>query len=336
MRHVCTSLLFIMIHVSSRIVSPFLFQQQTQFQPFRRPFTIRRRLRCRRLSSSSLHHHHNKVNNSIYYEEKQSKSIIEKYKISPPKDLYRPYFPIYYNDVYEVPLPPKHRFPMSKYRQVRERVQQSIQNTSSSSHTTTADRFQKENQHSVQTEFIVSPLISQKDLETTHCPKYIQRYLLGDQTDDELRNVGFPWSLEGVNRSLSSTGGTVAAAVSLCLAKKEQGRILKKEGQQNHKNNCIDNHGDQKKEYERLSKKKFGSLFAAHIAGGTHHAFHDRGEGFSVFSDIAVAANVVLRDFPDVVKRVLIIDLDGMYHFEVILFVRHCTKYFHLTFHCDG
>ena len=30
-------------------------------------------------------------------------------------------------------------------------------------------------------------------------------------------------------------------------------------------------------------------LFAGHIAGGTHHAFRDRGEGFCVFSDIAVS-----------------------------------------------
>ena len=34
--------------------------------------------------------------------------------------------PIFYNDVYEVILPPNHRFPMQKYRQVRERVQNRI------------------------------------------------------------------------------------------------------------------------------------------------------------------------------------------------------------------
>ena len=40
-------------------------------------------------------------------------------------------------------------------------------------------------------------------------------------------------------------------------------------------------------------RKKLGPLFWAHVAGGTHHAFHNYGEGFSLFSDIAVAANVV-------------------------------------------
>lgn len=32
-----------------------------------------------------------------------------------------------------------------------------------------------------------------------------------------------------------------------------------------------------------------GPLIAGHIAGGTHHAFWNRGEGFCVFSDIAVS-----------------------------------------------
>jgi hypothetical protein len=35
-------------------------------------------------------------------------------------------FRVYYNDVYEVQLPPKHRFPMKKYRLVRERIQRQI------------------------------------------------------------------------------------------------------------------------------------------------------------------------------------------------------------------
>ena len=33
---------------------------------------------------------------------------------------------LFYNDVYEVKLPPKHRFPMGKYRKVREKVQNKI------------------------------------------------------------------------------------------------------------------------------------------------------------------------------------------------------------------
>ncbi len=37
-----------------------------------------------------------------------------------------PFFPIYYNDVYEVNMPPGHRFPMGKYRKVREAVQAKV------------------------------------------------------------------------------------------------------------------------------------------------------------------------------------------------------------------
>lgn len=44
------------------------------------------------------------------------------------------------------------------------------------------------------------------------------------------------------------------------------------------------------------------------IAGGTHHAFADRGEGFCVFNDFAITANVLLKN--NVYKRILIVDLD--------------------------
>src|SRR5712691_7284839 len=35
---------------------------------------------------------------------------------------------------------------------------------------------------------------------------------------------------------------------------------------------------------------------ASNLAGGSHHAFADHGEGFSVFNDIAVAIRVLQRD----------------------------------------
>ena len=47
---------------------------------------------------------------------------------------------------------------------------------------------------------------------------------------------------------------------------------------------------------------------AANLAGGTHHAFADRGEGFCVFNDVAVAARVLQRD--ELSGRIAIIDLD--------------------------
>lgn len=47
---------------------------------------------------------------------------------------------------------------------------------------------------------------------------------------------------------------------------------------------------------------------AMNIAGGTHHAYADRGEGFCVLNDFAIAANLLLKE--GTVKQVLIVDLD--------------------------
>ncbi len=47
---------------------------------------------------------------------------------------------------------------------------------------------------------------------------------------------------------------------------------------------------------------------ALNVAGGTHHAFADHGEGFCLLNDVAVAANALLHE--GLVKQVLIIDLD--------------------------
>lgn len=47
---------------------------------------------------------------------------------------------------------------------------------------------------------------------------------------------------------------------------------------------------------------------AMNIAGGTHHAFADRGEGFCLLNDIAVASNYLLDK--GLAQRILVIDLD--------------------------
>ena len=47
---------------------------------------------------------------------------------------------------------------------------------------------------------------------------------------------------------------------------------------------------------------------ALNIAGGTHHAFSDRGEGFCLLNDMAVASNYLLNK--KLAKQILVIDLD--------------------------
>jgi acetoin utilization deacetylase AcuC-like enzyme len=44
------------------------------------------------------------------------------------------------------------------------------------------------------------------------------------------------------------------------------------------------------------------------VAGGTHHAFRDRGEGFCLLNDIAVASDFLLKN--KLVEQILIVDLD--------------------------
>lgn len=52
--------------------------------------------------------------------------------------------------------------------------------------------------------------------------------------------------------------------------------------------------------------RRFG--IAMNVAGGTHHAFSDRGEGFCLLNDQALAAHYLLRE--NQAQRVLIVDLD--------------------------
>ena len=250
-------------------------------------------------------------------------------------NIYQQQFRIYYNDVYEVPLPPNHRFPMEKYRLVRERVQQTLMaeqqpqpQPPQSTLTTTAP---------VVVDLVVSPLATPEELRTTHDGAYIQRFLEGKMTEQELRNVGFPWSPEGVDRALSSVGGTVAAACFVC----EQEEIQRRRQQQQQQNSSSSSNNPLA--FSARRHQDYGrSAWAAHVAGGTHHAFHDFGEGFSVFSDIAVAANVVLQRYPSVVGRgrgrgrILIIDLDVHQGNGNAVLFQNQEQVFTFSMHCAG
>ena len=73
-------------------------------------------------------------------------------------------FKLFYNDIYQVALPATHRFPMGKYRIVRERIQH---------HAQAAANIDLE----------ASPLARSADLRTTHCPEYIKRFLCNMLTE---------------------------------------------------------------------------------------------------------------------------------------------------------
>lgn len=129
-------------------------------------------------------------------------------------------------DHFSLPLPDGHRFPMAKYRLLRERIINA----------------------GLPVQLCQPPAATDAQLTHVHTPDYIQRVAEGRLSDVEIRRIGFPWSPEMVERSRRSSGATVAAA-SQAL---EDG-------------------------------------VACNLAGGTHHAGPDRGQGYCVFNDAAVA-----------------------------------------------
>jgi acetoin utilization deacetylase AcuC-like enzyme len=56
------------------------------------------------------------------------------------------------------------------------------------------------------------------------------------------------------------------------------------------------------------SETALNTGYSVLLAGGTHHAHRDAGEGFCVFNDFAVAALKLLADWK--VKKIIILDLD--------------------------
>jgi acetoin utilization deacetylase AcuC-like enzyme len=70
---------------------------------------------------------------------------------------------------------------------------------------------------------------------------------------------------------------------------------------------------------------------AANLAGGSHHAFADHGEGFSVFHDMAVAVRVLQRD--DGLQRAGIIDCDVHQGNGTAVIFQHDPRVYTCSFH---
>jgi acetoin utilization deacetylase AcuC-like enzyme len=152
---------------------------------------------------------------------------------------------IFYSDHYVLPLPPGHRFPMSKYARLRSRVLEG--DLGSAAH--------------------VAPAARDEDIVRAHCPGYLGRVVGGTLTRAEQRAIGFPWTPQMVERSRRTSGATVAAA-----------------------------------------RAALADGVAVNLAGGTHHAFRDRGEGFCVLNDSAIAARALQSE--GLIERVAVIDCD--------------------------
>jgi acetoin utilization deacetylase AcuC-like enzyme len=95
---------------------------------------------------------------------------------------------LFFCDHHPLPLPPGHKFPIAKYRMVRDLLRHD-------------ERFQLE----------PAPLATEDDLRRVHTETYIQGFLQGTLDPAIVRRIGFPWSEGLVKRTLASAGGTLAA-----------------------------------------------------------------------------------------------------------------------------
>lgn len=99
---------------------------------------------------------------------------------------------VFYADEFLLPLPPGHRFPMEKYRLLREGL--------------TASGI-------VPRAWLEVPdAATDAELTTVHDPRYVGAVAAGTLSGQAQRRIGFPWSPGMVERSRRSTGATIAAA----------------------------------------------------------------------------------------------------------------------------
>ena len=75
---------------------------------------------------------------------------------------------------------------------------------------------------------------------------------------------------------------------------------------------------------------EFGA--AANIAGGTHHAFRNRGEGFCLFNDVAVASYYAIEKFQ--MNQILVIDLDVHQGNGTASIFREENRVYTFSMHC--
>jgi len=116
---------------------------------------------------------------------------------------------------------------------------------------------------------------SDGELALVHNPAYISAIEHGTLGAAAQREIGFPWSPAMAERARRSVGATIQACRDVMA----------------------------------------GQGLAANLAGGTHHAYADKGSGFCVFNDAAVAARLMQAEYArqrrvGAVLRVAIIDLD--------------------------
>lgn len=114
----------------------------------------------------------------------------------------------FYSDAYVLPLPDGHRFPMRKYRLTRDLATARVPGL----------------------ELIEPVPASREVLALAHATAYIDAVFDGTLSAGEQREIGFPWSIEMVERSRRSVGATQGA----CLAAITDGAAINLAGGTHH------------------------------------------------------------------------------------------------------
>lgn len=101
---------------------------------------------------------------------------------------------IYTSDQFELPVPVGHRFPMAKYRMLRERVELMAPH--------------------LQAELVEAPRADDSAILRVHTPDYLTRVRDGTLSEAEQRRIGFRWSAAMAERTRRVSGATMAALQS--------------------------------------------------------------------------------------------------------------------------
>ncbi len=109
---------------------------------------------------------------------------------------------------------------------------------------------------------------TRKELKRAHDPAYVDAFMDGTLDRKAIMHIGLrPWTDAIIDRTLALSGAALQAT------------------------ELVLEHGG----------------LAASLAGGTHHAFHDRGGGYCIFNDLVLCARHAQKRG---VKQVLVVDLD--------------------------
>ncbi len=124
-------------------------------------------------------------------------------------------------------------------------------------------------------------------IKSTHSEQYIQKLQKGTLEKIEERKIGFPWSAQLWERERRIVQGT----------------------------------------WELIQNAYENQSFGVNLAGGTHHAFADKGEGFCLLNDLAIGA--ILGGLAGL-TRILILDLDvhqGNGTASILKNIPHCFTF---------